>query len=282
MKSAILAAAALLPACLATLTDTTPYDDKIGVCEPDFEPGEVVPPCIAATLIETFCTPNGTDPSDYLAHAQCMCDGSFFEDWNGCQDCLYIHGLRTFRESEYYWSIKSVASEKLCTGTPTLNFQAIFKSVHDASIVPKVTEGPTTLRDQYPSNSAVSVYFTAHSTQGPGKISVEASPEGEWTAVEPTMTEIVLDSSTKVVIVKPEITEAVSSITPSLDSTVPRLSSPSMKEEPQPHRTSPCTMDGSASGNCKTDPTHQPESRAGRNLAEGLAVVMAAVLIAAL
>ncbi|KAG8427735.1 hypothetical protein J3459_006424 [Metarhizium acridum] len=42
------------------------------VCYPEVNGSGVVPPCISISNIESACQPNGTEPVDFNAHAQCM------------------------------------------------------------------------------------------------------------------------------------------------------------------------------------------------------------------
>jgi hypothetical protein len=116
-----------------------------------------IPPCQEIINIQEACTPNGTAPLDLLAHAECMCGGSF-SDWIGCLNCDYIHGARSPQEVDTFDTIISSASQILCTGTPTANFTAIFNSLTDLGVQ---GTGATGMEDQFPSNTAVSLYFTA-------------------------------------------------------------------------------------------------------------------------
>ncbi|KAJ9630434.1 hypothetical protein H2203_000955 [Taxawa tesnikishii (nom. ined.)] len=128
-----------------------------------------VPPCQAIIDIEEACQPNGTAPLDYLAHQQCMCNGGFFSNWNGCLNCQYVHGSRSEAVVQAFESIISSASVQLCTGTPTASFAAIFSAVSEAA--PQTATGAATVTsDRYPGNSAVSLYYTATGPQGAGAI----------------------------------------------------------------------------------------------------------------
>lgn len=71
------------------------------VCYPETKDGELVAPCVSVNEIEQACQPNGSEPIHLMAHAQCMCLGSFFMDWRGCQNCLFVHGFRSARDSVY-------------------------------------------------------------------------------------------------------------------------------------------------------------------------------------
>ncbi|KFA64977.1 hypothetical protein S40285_10147 [Stachybotrys chlorohalonatus IBT 40285] len=183
MKHSIfVAAAALLPTVSARLTvrqDDDADENSAGqpeVCYPTVAPGDGTrPPCIEIVDIESRCQPNGTDSIDYAAHAQCMCNGSYFSDWLGCQDCLLVHGFRNERDRAYWGAVMSAASEDLCTGTPTAVFQSLFAEVLTNGAVPFVTTGETRTSDRFPDETAVSLYYTAEGTQGIGAITGSAA-----------------------------------------------------------------------------------------------------------
>src|SRR3954449_2332423 len=68
-----------------------------------------IPPCQEIINIQTACEPNGTTPLYLEAHAQCMCGGSFFQNWLGCLDCNYVHGGRSEQEVDTFNTIISSA-----------------------------------------------------------------------------------------------------------------------------------------------------------------------------
>ena len=101
-----------------------------------------------------------------------MCGGSYFSDWIGCLDCDFVHGGRSPAVTSAFHTILSSASNELCTGTPTAPFQSIFASLQ-YNIVQNGTA--TDVTDLYPSQTAVSLYFTASGAQGPGAITGSAT-----------------------------------------------------------------------------------------------------------
>lgn len=138
--------------------------------------GGTVAPCVAIGMIETLCQPNNTESIGIEAHAQCMCNGSYFPDWTGCQNCLLVHGLRSERDNFYWSKVMSVASDALCTGTPTAILQSLFASATtNTDKAPFATSGDTTSWDQYPDNTAISLYYTTTITQGLGDITGTAT-----------------------------------------------------------------------------------------------------------
>lgn len=156
-------------------TDTyNRLNEQLKICYPKPSKGDpIVPPCISINEMEMECHPNGTDKLDFLRHAQCVCEGSFFQDWFGCQNCLYAHGLRSERDLNYWSNVAEVVSTELCTGTPTADFPVLFNSViKDPSRVPYPTTGATDSSDYWPSLTAVSLYYTPTVTQGPASITV--------------------------------------------------------------------------------------------------------------
>ncbi|GJN79126.1 hypothetical protein PLIIFM63780_002639 [Purpureocillium lilacinum] len=153
-----------------------PVDDsKTKVCYPAVTSG-IIPPCVEIATVEALCQPNGTDTIDYQAHAQCMCKGSFFADWKGCQNCLRVHGLRSERDNNYWNGVLSVASNALCSGTPTAVFRSLFASAEaNTEAAPFATSGDTKSSDQFPGKTDVSLYYTATGPQGPGAITGAAA-----------------------------------------------------------------------------------------------------------
>lgn len=145
------------------------------VCKPAVaNPGDTIPPCVEIETIETLCLPNGTAPIYLLAHQECMCGGSYFSEWPACQNCLYYHGLRNQREIEQYDSILTAASSTFCgAATPTTTFAAVFASIQATFPVPAT--GATVMSDRAPSSTAVSLYYTATGSQGPGPITGSAA-----------------------------------------------------------------------------------------------------------
>jgi hypothetical protein len=184
MKSSIILLASVFTVANASLfkrqSNTPASGDYINtVCSPNITvtPGATIPPCESIVNIETQCAPNGTTPLDYVAHAECMCSppSSYFADWIACRQCLYLHGGLTQQQLNQYSVIISVASSSLCTGTPTVVFQSIFVSAQTAGLT--VTSGGTVFSDQAPSQTAVSLYYTASGSQGLGAITGLFCPE---------------------------------------------------------------------------------------------------------
>ncbi|CAD0051364.1 unnamed protein product [Aureobasidium pullulans] len=95
-------------------------------------------------------------------------------NWRGCLNCQYVHGTRSEAVAEAFDNILSSASQQFCTGTPTAVFADYFSALSDSS--PQTATGAaTTTSDQFPSQSAVSLYYTASGNQGPGAITGSAA-----------------------------------------------------------------------------------------------------------
>ncbi|KAK1593175.1 uncharacterized protein LY79DRAFT_579520 [Colletotrichum navitas] len=160
-----------VPALLGSRQNSSPYQDA--VCKPATSSGSQLPPCVQIENIEVACKPNGTEPIHFEAHAQCMCGGSFFAEKLACERCLFVHGLRSERDLAFYRGVLSSASNALCTGTPTAAYAVVYSNI-EAAATP-VTTGATAKSDQAPSNTAISLYYTASGAQGPGSITGEAA-----------------------------------------------------------------------------------------------------------
>lgn len=132
------------------------------------------PPCVSIEQIDWQCAPNGTTPLALEAHKQCLCNGSFFGDYAGCQACLLVHGFRSERDNIRYLSVAAAASSAFCgVPTPSAAHKVIFSSL-DVAATP-VTTGATTSSDRFPSQTEVSLYFSATGSQGPGAITGSAT-----------------------------------------------------------------------------------------------------------
>jgi hypothetical protein len=140
------------------------------VCSPPPSGSGPLPPCISIANIEAQCAPKNNTTESLRAHAACMCQppSSFFSDWAGCQSCLFVHGGRSQADEAKYSGVIKVVSAALCAGTPTATFAAILSS---AAAAATPSTGATILSDQFPSQTAISLYFTVSGSQGPGPTS---------------------------------------------------------------------------------------------------------------
>lgn len=85
-----------------------------------------------------------------------------------------MHGGRTQQEVGTFENILDAVESQLCTGTPTADFADLFASVSADGTGVQGT-GATVKSDQFPSETAVSLYFTASGSQGPGAITGSAT-----------------------------------------------------------------------------------------------------------
>lgn len=170
----------LLPLLGVAAAHTVPFpllarDYVDTVCKPAIKsPSDTIPPCTEIQTIEMLCVANGTSPLYLEAHQQCMCNGSYFTEWPACQSCLFLHGLRSERDLAQYASILTAASSSFCdVPTPTASFAAVFSQVQ--AEVPVPTTGDTISSDKAPSQTPVSLYWTATGPQGPGRVTGSAT-----------------------------------------------------------------------------------------------------------
>ncbi|TLD32723.1 hypothetical protein PspLS_00413 [Pyricularia sp. CBS 133598] len=145
------------------------------VCKPEgLSNSNPVPPCISIDNIAWRCKPNGTEPLAFEAHKQCMCGGSYFSDWLGCESCLQAAGRRSERDLAKFEPVMSAASSSLCgSGAVTKDYQEIFSSIADSATDP--TTGATGSSDRLSGSTQVSNYFTVTGTQGPGVVTGSAA-----------------------------------------------------------------------------------------------------------
>ena len=163
-------------------TDEEAYLAK--VCSPEVTSGPI-PPCVSINNIEQACLPNNTTPLALEAHAQCICGGSFFSDWEGCLACNTVHGARAPPVAAVFLDIISTVSDRLCTGTPTAPFASIFEQVR-ATAGAEEAAGGVPASDRYPDQTAVSLYYTLVTSQGPGAITGSATAATNTRNVVPT------------------------------------------------------------------------------------------------
>jgi hypothetical protein len=172
--------------------DQVSGDERIEECFPD----DPTAPCVSIENIEAICMQRGISLED---HQRCMCEGSFFEDWLGCRQCLRVNGALGEVEVEYWSSVMSGASTAMCDGesAPTTYWQDYFGSAIVTAEPPTEYSqglGKTTLVTE----TDVSLYYTAPDSQGPG-ITPTVTPQTEsetGTGTETTTTTSSDESST--------------------------------------------------------------------------------------
>ena len=130
-RDVLLAGTALSQLTAAQTTTRDPYpeptveDHAIKLapgCFPDDEPSA---PCVQIRIIEPICMQRGIS---YRDHQRCMCEGSYFRDWNGCQACLRVQGVYGEGSVRRWESIMDSASSSLCDSDaePTMFLNEMF------------------------------------------------------------------------------------------------------------------------------------------------------------
>jgi len=124
----------------------------------DNKPGTSGLACNAVSVIESACKPNGEQPLDYLAQAQCLCSPSskFFAEWIACRRCLFDTSAISEDSMKQDLLRVTIALASMCYGTPTASFESYFNKAYTpaASIASLVKFAS----DQLPGNTAVSLY----------------------------------------------------------------------------------------------------------------------------
>ncbi|QDS73893.1 hypothetical protein FKW77_007168 [Venturia effusa] len=162
--------------CLSVLAVCQYMDQQYveSVCSPDMNitAGQLIPPCISVEIIQGQCEPNGTQPLDLAAYAQCLCNepSTFFRDWLGCRSCIEAHGGMSEGEQVEYAGLLSSVSSSLCGGLTTAKFEDVFATM-EATMTRNASRN-TKVGDSFPSSTAVSLYYNYTGTypQGPGVI----------------------------------------------------------------------------------------------------------------
>ncbi|KAK3945853.1 hypothetical protein QBC46DRAFT_370154 [Diplogelasinospora grovesii] len=171
MRSNHLLQAALLPLALAAWPSPN-------ACLPNVQnPTDTVAPCDMVNIIQEVCLTNGTTPLDFKAEQECICGGSYFAEHSACLTCQSIHGYDWGPNINFRSSVYNSASRAFCdVPTPTAEIRSIMVSILSTMSPP--THSPTHTRsDQYPGQTAVSLYFTPSPgmSRGPGQITGDAA-----------------------------------------------------------------------------------------------------------
>lgn len=135
------------------------------------------PPCHVIDDLGYLCKANGSSPLALDAHAQCMCNGSFFADYLSCQSCQRVHGGLSPADTDHYSAVISSVSRVLCAAgaTPTAEYPKIFESVAAAMPPATTTGGNTVKSDSGGGRTEVAVYATITYSQGPGRVEGSAT-----------------------------------------------------------------------------------------------------------
>lgn len=134
-------------------------------------------PCEQQVYILNTCVANDTTAIDYLAEQQCICGSNFRETIQGCGACYSAHGLTSDMEKSNELVSSMWSAE--CSARPTQAFQEILYSIAyriELTASTPQSETTTTLEnDQFPSQTAVSNYWTGLSSPSLGSITGSAT-----------------------------------------------------------------------------------------------------------
>ena len=141
-------------------TDTNGPDYLFSMCLPSEIPAlplESPFPCEVYTFLDTMCSANAsTKPNDLLYEQECICNGVYFDVLRGCNNCLFVHGVAEDDPSDSASMISSLSAAECNAGPPTTPFSNLWPDTR--TVRPPAI---TSVKDQFPNNTAVSNYWTA-------------------------------------------------------------------------------------------------------------------------
>lgn len=168
------------------------------MCMGDFENIDSIAnatlPCEIFSFMEVECDLEYDGPDDLLFQQECMCGAgsTFFDMMFACENCLKVHG-GTENVDYYDDSALSSVSASFCAATPAIDFADALSTVIEP--LPTAT-GPGT--DQFPSQTAISDYFTGSLETKLGQITGSATPGSDYpTATATSSTSVETGSTTK-------------------------------------------------------------------------------------
>jgi hypothetical protein len=130
-------------------------------------------PCEQVMYLERACFANGTAEVDLLAEQQCLCGGNYFEASRGCQECFYAHGFVDAGNSlDKALSKLTSASSAECSATSiTMRYAELIPD----TLVSADDDVATLASDRFPSDTAISNYWTGATTPIAGQITGSAT-----------------------------------------------------------------------------------------------------------
>ncbi|RDW77863.1 hypothetical protein BP5796_05715 [Coleophoma crateriformis] len=133
-------------------------------------------PCEQELYIEAICQANGTTAIDYKAEQDCFCGSSYWDMMEACSNCFFVHGFPRGPgdpvAAEASW-VKSLSRAECTPATPTQPFSSILTT---STLSGTMTELIITLsNDQFPSQTAVSNYYTSTAPVSVGQITGSAT-----------------------------------------------------------------------------------------------------------
>lgn len=182
----IFLAIALLVSLALSLTDLEAELYITNLCYPNLlDDNELVPdnlvsifakspfPCEQQMYLERACFANGTAEIDFLAEQQCLCSGNYFEASHGCLECAYAHGYFDVENPlDKALSKLTSASSAECSATPvTMRYAELIPG----TLISANDDVATLTSDRFPSDTAISNYWTGATTPIAGKITGSAT-----------------------------------------------------------------------------------------------------------
>ncbi|KFY38842.1 hypothetical protein V494_04182 [Pseudogymnoascus sp. VKM F-4513 (FW-928)] len=128
-------------------------------------------PCEQMMYLEVVCHANGTAEIDFLAEQQCLCGGNFFDASRGCLECTYAHGFFDAEKplDKALSKLASVSSAE-CSATPVMmSYAERVPGTYETDDVATLTS------DRFPSDTAISNYWTGATTPIAGQITGSAT-----------------------------------------------------------------------------------------------------------
>lgn len=151
-------------------------------------------PCDQMVYILVACSANGTSEIDFLAEQQCFCKGSYWEASKACSACRFAHGSQDDSPEEAD-SPRSSLQTAECSPTPPFQpFSNLMPTLNRTAA--RLTPLPklTLTNDKFPSDTAVSNYYTKPVSFTPGSITGSATARltsfTNWDGVRYTPTSI--------------------------------------------------------------------------------------------
>ncbi|RDW85309.1 hypothetical protein BP6252_02899 [Coleophoma cylindrospora] len=143
-------------------------------------------PCEQELYLEAICQANGTTAIDYKAEQDCFCGSSYWDMMEACSNCFVVHGFPETSSdpaAEEALFVSSLSRAECTPATPTQPFASLI------SVTPIVSGTMTELiitlsNDQFPSQTAVSNYYTSTAPVSVGKITGSETARATTAPVE--------------------------------------------------------------------------------------------------
>ncbi|TVY14682.1 hypothetical protein LARI1_G007858 [Lachnellula arida] len=130
-------------------------------------------PCDQSLYIFFVCTANGTTEIDFLAEQQCICTGSYWEALEACSACRFAHGSSDDSPEEADAPRSSLKTAECSPSPPFQPFSNLMPTINRTAY--RLQPNITLTNDKFPSNTAVSNYYTKPVSFTPGSITGSAT-----------------------------------------------------------------------------------------------------------